>query len=145
MRSIADTLQPVEASAIISSLLPEDQEIKFVRTPLKTTQALPKRMSPSLPAKAAVSIAAGGKTSIKPLQTGIYGSVSTTDIALQLKSSLAKHERGTLIGISPEEITFVDELEDASRVKHLGDFQIDIKLKGAPTAIRRTVRVSAES
>jgi hypothetical protein len=101
-------------------------------------------MSPSLPAKAAVSIAAGGKTSIKPLQTGIYGSVSTTDIALHLNSSLANHEKGSLIRISAEEITFVDELEDPSRVKHLGDFKIDIKLQDSPNTVRRTIRVKSE-
>ena len=121
-----------------------DQKIIFLRTAL-TAPAIPKRMSPSLPAKAAVSVAAGGKTSSKPLEIGIYGSVSTTDIALQLKASLAKDDRGALVKISPEDITFVDELEDDTRVKHLGDFQIDIKPKGAPSSIRRTVCVIAEN
>ncbi|EPE25228.1 hypothetical protein GLAREA_11809 [Glarea lozoyensis ATCC 20868] len=133
-----ETPTPVEASAILSSVLPEHQDITFLRTPLTTAPAIPRRMSPSLPAKAAVSVAAGGKTSIKPLQTGIFGSVSTTDIALQVNSFLAKHRKGALINVSPDEIAFVDELEDATRVKHLGDFRIDIKLRGAPTAIRRT-------
>jgi hypothetical protein len=115
-----------------------------MRTALTTAPAIPKRMSPSLPAKAAISIAAGGKTSIKPLQTGIYGSVSTTDIALHLNSSLATHEKGSLIRVSPEDIVFVDELEDDSRVKHLGDFKIEIKLPGAPKPVRRMISVSAE-
>jgi hypothetical protein len=134
----------MEVAAILSSVFPKTQKIIFLRTALTTAPAIPKRMSPSLPAKAAVSIAAGGKASTKPLKTGIYGSVSTTDIALHLNSTLATHERGSLIRISPEEIEFVDDLEDASRVKHLGDFTIEIKLQGAPKPVRRTIRVSAE-
>ena len=120
-------------------LVPQDLVLKFPRTTATAPQV--KKISPSLPAKAAVSIAAGRGG--KPQKTAIYGSVSTTDIALALKAYLFKSERGALASLSPEDITFVEAEEDSTRVKHVGKYDVDITFKDAPTTVRRTIEVTA--
>lgn len=57
---------------------------------------------------------------------------------------MAEHEDGSRVVLSPEEVTFVETQEEGDRVKHLGVFEIDIWLKGAPDAVRRTIKVSAQ-
>lgn len=119
--------------------------MEFYRTPITTAHPTPKRVSPSIPITSAISAAAAeGKEPEKPGKTSIYGSVSTSDIAANLKAILAEDEDGVRVVLSPEEISFVEETNDKDRVKHLGIFEIEIKLNGAPNAIRRTVQVHAQ-
>jgi hypothetical protein len=127
---------------IIANLIPSN--LDFYRTPITIVQP-PKMLSPSLQSKAAISAAAQeSHEPAKSTKTSIYGSVSTPDIAASLKAILAEDEDGARVVLSPEEISFVEEAEDGDRVKHLGVFEIDIRLKGAPDAVRRTIRVSAQ-
>lgn len=81
---------------------------------------------------------------MKQAQTGIYGSVSTSDIAVNLQAVLAETSDGASIVLSPENITFVEQVEDRNRVKHLGTYEIDIRLSGAVKAIRRTITINAQ-
>ena len=131
--------QPVEATLIIANVLPAN--LDFYRQPIAVIP--PKKISPSLQSKAAISAAA--QESQGPQQkTSIYGSVSTADIATSLKAVLAEDEDGARVVLSPEEISFVEVKEEGDRVKHLGVFEIDVRLKGAPDAVRRTIKVSAQ-
>jgi len=110
----------------------------------------PKRASPSIPASSAISAAAsaaaaGSVGSSKTVEkVSIYGSVSTNDIAANLKALLAASNEGARIVLSPEDISFVEEMEDKDRVKHLGTFEIDIRLKGAAGAVRTKIKVNAQ-
>lgn len=132
--------QPSEATLIIANLLPANLE--FFRQPIAAAQPA-KKLSPSLRSKVVISAAA--KESQGPQEkTSIYGSVSTADVAASLKAILAEHEDGSRVVLSPEEVTFVETQEEGDRVKHLGVFEIDIWLKGAPDAVRRTIKVSAQ-
>lgn len=99
-------------------------------------------MSPSIPTTSTVSSAAtAGQT---PEKTGIYGSVSTSDIAANLKAILAENENGARVPLAAEDISFVETSEDNQRIKHLGVYDIEIRLKGAPDAVRRTIQVNAQ-
>jgi ribosomal protein L9 len=143
-------LQPDAATNIISKLLPAN--IDFYRTPIATEQHKsqpPKRLSPSIPAASAISAAAaeGQPKEVEakePGKTSIYGSVSTSDIAANIKAVLAENNEGARVVLSSEHISFVEEMEDQDRVKHLGVFEIDIRLPGAANAVRRTITVSAQ-
>ncbi|TVY27439.1 hypothetical protein LHYA1_G003230 [Lachnellula hyalina] len=135
-----ELLSPQEATLIIANLLPAN--LDFYRQPIAVAEPA-KKLSPSLQSKASISAAA--KESHGPKgKTSIYGSVSTADIAASLKAILAEHEDGARVVLSPEEISFVETEEEGDRVKHLGVFEIDIWLKGAPDAVRRTIKVSAQ-
>jgi hypothetical protein len=126
--------------------------IDFYRTPI-AAQETPKRVSPSIPAGSALSRAAeaaaaerASKDAISktPVKVGIYGSVSTIDIAANLKAVLAEHEQGTRVVFSPENVKFVEATEEKDRVKHLGTFEIEINLNEASKGIRRKITVNAQ-
>jgi hypothetical protein len=135
-------MQPERSMAILDALLPPT--LAFYRTPIATAPPTPKRVSPSIPATSIISAAAAeGKEPEKLSKTSIYGSVTTGDISANLKAILAEHEDGVRVVLSPENISFVEETDDKDRVKHLGIFEIEIKLNGAQNAIRRTIQVNA--
>lgn len=132
----------------MARLLPAN--IEFYRTPIPAPP-LPKKLSPSLAATSALSAAASAAAAEsasrehqKPVKTGIYGSVSTADIAANLKAILWEDIEGARVVISPEDISFVEQLEDKDRVKHLGTFTIDIRL-GPSGNVRRTITVKAQN
>lgn len=56
---------------------------------------------------------------------------------------LAKDSEGALVVLAPDDITFANEVEEKDRVKHLGTFDIAIKIKGAKHVVRRTITVKA--
>lgn len=138
----ANEKQHEEATKTIAKLLPDN--IDFYRTQI-VAQAPAQRRSPSLPASALISHAAGGNTPI-PTETkqAIYGSVSTADIAATIRAVLAENAEGSRIVLGPEDITFAIETEEKDRVKHLGTFDVDIRVKGAAEAVRRKVTVHAQ-
>jgi len=132
---------PQEATRLLENLLPPN--LDFYRTPITTLA--PKKVSPSLSASAVTSIDGVGQTTA--VNASIYGSVSTNDIAVNLKAILAEHERGAQIALSPDEISFVksgDVGEQFDRVKNLGVYEVEIKLGGATEAIRRTIKVNPQ-
>jgi ribosomal protein L9 len=75
----------------------------------------------------------------------IHGSVTTSDIATNLKAILAEDEQGARVVIAPEDISFVQETEEKDRVKQLGVFEIEIRLAGALDSVQRTIQVNAQS
>lgn len=138
----ANEEQHEEATKTIAKLLPDN--IDFYRT-LIVAQAPVQKRSPSLPASALISHAAGGNKPI-PTETkqAIYGSVSTADIAATIRAVLAEDAEGSRIVLGPEDIKFAIETEEKDRVKHIGTFDVDIRVKGAPEAVRRTITVRAQ-
>lgn len=143
-----EILSPEEAAAIVARLIPAN--IEFYRTPTPAPPP-PKKLSPSLAATSALSAAAAAAAAEnakrdppKPTKTGIYGSVSTADIAANLKAILWEDINGARVVISPENISFVEQLEDKDRVKHLGIYTIDIRLSPTET-VRRTIQVKVQS
>lgn len=77
--------------------------------------------------------------------TSIYGSVTTADVATSLKAVVAaQEEAGGHIAINDEDIRFVGDVEDPTRVKRLGQFDIEISIKGLLENIVRQVHVLAE-
>lgn len=111
----------------------------FYRTLITPVKAAPK-VSSSVAAKAVISITKGKKAE----PTSIEGSVSTTDIAVNFMATLAQAKEGQQIKLWPEDIVFVNEKEGKA-IEHLGSFEVDIKIKGATKAIRRTINVKAQA
>lgn len=80
--------------------------------------------------------------------TSIYGSVGTMDIAIAIKALLAESDLAGTVVIEANQIRFVrkqTEGGDVDRVKMLGEYEIEVKVKGHGEAMRRKVRVLAES
>jgi ribosomal protein L9 len=76
----------------------------------------------------------------------IYGSVSTTDIANNIKEYVAYNDEASRVTLSDSDIRFVgvSELEESTRVKHLGEYEIEISIKGTEGRVRRMVQVLAQ-
>jgi len=89
----------------------------------------------------------------KPQLATIFGSVSTADIAESIKAILAETEEGARVVIGAEDITILpDESEqseyqengiEGDRLKALGDFQVEVRVKGVDPVVR-TVSVRAQ-
>ncbi|KAE9376718.1 hypothetical protein N431DRAFT_462533 [Stipitochalara longipes BDJ] len=138
-----DLLSPERSMTVLENLIPPN--LDFYRVPVTVADIPQKRISPSIRFNSVISAAASEiKEPQKPEVTNIYGSVTTMDIAANLKAILAEDEDGVRVVLSPEDVSFVEETSRKNGVKHLGIFEIDIKLDGAPEAIRRTIRVNAQ-
>jgi hypothetical protein len=76
----------------------------------------------------------------------IYGSVSTTDIANNIKEYVAYNDEASRVTLSDNDIKFVgvSELEETTRVKHLGEYDIEISIKGTEGRVQRKVHVIAQ-
>jgi len=142
-----EELSPQQAAAILERLLPAT--IEFHRTPIPAAPA--RKLSPSLAATSNLSAAAAAASAEnakrnpqKPTKISIIGSVSTADIAANLKAILWEDKEGARVVLSPEDISFVKETEDQDRVKHLGTFGINITL-GPSETVRTTIEIKAQN
>jgi ribosomal protein L9 len=132
-----DLMSPDRATSILEDLLPPN--LDFYRT---TITVPTKKISPSISSSSAIAAAA---QAAKADSNKIHGSVSTSDIAANLKAILAEDEQGARVVVSPEQISFVQKTDEKDRVKQLGVFEIQIRLEGASDSVRRTVQVHAQS
>lgn len=144
-------LQPEKSTEILENILPPS--IDFYRTPIAPTSPPPKRLSPSIPAGSALSRAAEAaaaeraskeETAKVPEKISIFGSVSTGDIAANIRAVLAEDIQGQRVVLSPENISFVGEMHGSDRIKYLGSFEVEIKLDIAPGGVRRMINVKAQ-
>ncbi|KAI9644769.1 Fructose-bisphosphate aldolase 1 [Ciborinia camelliae] len=136
------TSRPERSTAILADLIPPS--IDFFETPIDVAPLPVKKISPSLASSSSVSAAALGNSTGKPGKIPIYGSVSTADVAAKMKTILVQDSQGKRVLFGPEDIKFVQETEEKDRVKHLGIFEVDIQLKGAPRAVRRAIKINAQ-
>lgn len=138
--------QPRKASEIISSSLPEILE--FYRIPIPDPEREISRESQPLPigdgsldTDSAADSVRRGRADLVP----IYGSVTTMDVAEQVKALLGETEEGARVVLGAEDITILNYggekvNDEADRLKMLGDFPVDIRVKNGE-AVRRTVSV----
>lgn len=71
---------------------------------------------------------------------GIYGSVSAHDVLVAVRAATATNEEAARIVLREEDVVFLDE-KVGRAVKTVGDFTVEIGVKGAEKGVRRTVRV----
>jgi hypothetical protein len=85
------------------------------------------------------------KPDMKTGPTSIYGSVSALDILQAVRAAMARNDEAARVVLQEEDITFVDlpetEHSEAGKVKHIGDFTVEIKVRGSDAVIKRTVRI----
>jgi hypothetical protein len=76
----------------------------------------------------------------------IYGSVSTTDIAQEIRKLLLHNDEAARITLNDDDVKFVDvELEDPTRVKFIGVYNVNISVKGSDAwPVTRKVHVIAQ-
>ncbi|KAL9038090.1 MAG: hypothetical protein Q9180_003343 [Flavoplaca navasiana] len=141
-------LTPNRTYEIIEAQVPS--EMIFYRVPIAVPE--PER-APHEPVGTSIN-AVGGDAPVRkapesvPSATRIYGSVSIADIADSIKAILATNEESARVVLAPEDIK-IDESEsedvgiDADRLKALGEYQIEIRVKGMDP-IQRRVNIRAQ-
>jgi formylmethanofuran dehydrogenase subunit D len=93
--------------------------------------------------KLPASVQAMLKASLPEAPTPIYGSVSTQDVAQFIRDTVAYNDEAAQIQINENNLKFVNPVDgdDATRIKHLGQYEVEISFKGAETTIRKRVSV----
>ena len=98
---------------------------------------------------AAADLMAARRAAAKPLvkagPTPIYGSVSALDVLQAVRATMARNDEAARVVLHEEDIHFVDlpqtEHSEAGKVKHIGDFTVEIKVRGVDAVTKRTVRI----
>ncbi|KAI9759805.1 MAG: hypothetical protein M4579_002104 [Chaenotheca gracillima] len=163
-----ELLNPERATQILSTLTPS--RLTFYRTPIAQPQQPQAQPEPeSSPASrkrtrsassAADDLSAAWTAQEKNPEaaaedmtknTAIYGSVSTADVAASVRALLADTEQGSRVVLGAEDIAFVHErgagagdgttTEDLDRVKNLGEFDVELRIKDASYPVLRKVVV----
>lgn len=96
---------------------------------------------------AADVLAAASAAPPKPADSRIpiHGSVSTKDVAAFITQQLAVNEEAARVVVSERDVYFLGGTEpnDETKVRHLGEYEVEIKVKGSEGGVRRKVRVYA--
>jgi len=118
--------------------------IDFAREAIEEDK-LPERRKYGASDAADILTAAAMANKPKTASNAIYGSVSTTDVVTTIKAALAHNEEAARVVLSDNDVRFVSGNEDgdATRVKQLGNFKVEIQVPGAEAPITRSVRVRA--
>lgn len=118
--------------------------IDFAREAIEEDK-LPERRTYGASDAADILTAAAMANKPKTASNAIYGSVSTTDVVTTIKAALAHNEEAARVVLSDNDVRFVSGNEDgdATRVKQLGNFKVEIQVPGAEAPITRSVRVRA--
>ncbi|KAK4495922.1 hypothetical protein PRZ48_013190 [Zasmidium cellare] len=109
------------------------------------TKPQPRRESPRTASSAAFDLLAARTSQPKPEKTGplaIYGSVSRHDVLVHIRAAIARNDEAAKVILEENDIEFLDaEVEREGKVKHVGDFTIEVHVKGEEQRLKRTVRV----
>lgn len=104
-----------------------------------------RRESPRTASSAAFDLLAARTSQPKPEATGplaIYGSVSRHDVLVHIRAAIARNDEAAKVILEENDIEFLDaEVEREGKVKHVGDFTIEVHVKGGEQRLKRTVRV----
>ncbi|KAL8867161.1 MAG: hypothetical protein Q9174_005836 [Haloplaca sp. 1 TL-2023] len=150
--SHTDFAQPRRAVEIMETLVPA--VVVFYRAPIAATELDPEP-EPERPLGNSIN-AIGGESSPKPaskprpkpITTKIFGSVSTTDMVDSIKAVLAEDEEGARVVLGAEDIVISETTDEArgveeDRLKAMGDYKIEIRLKGVDP-IQRVVSIKPQ-
>ena len=155
-----DKITPARSMELVEIFVPK--RLDFYRQPImeekeveEAVPAEPKRQrftaggaaGDLLAARQRVPSAEKAKVKEVDKKQAIYGSVSTHDVLVAMRAAMGTNDEAARVALQESEIQFVDlpVAEEAAKVlKHIGDFSVEIKVKGAEEGVRRTVRVIAQ-
>lgn len=147
-KHLTDMKQSKQATEIISTILPP--KLVFYTSPIPNTES---EVKPSEPSGRSINAIGGNieprsQDELVNKTTRIFGSVTTADIADSIKAMLAQNELGRRVVLGAEAISTVKRSEndpgvEADRLKALGEFDIEIRIKGGDV-VRRAVSVRAQ-
>ncbi len=130
--------------------------IIFYRSPITDPEPeIPESPTPRRAASSAAAVLDAASEPLmppKPPLATIYGSVSTADVVDSMKAMLSQTEEGARVVLAAEDVKLLvpEDVEpqdigiEGDRLKALGDFQVEARVKGGE-AVVRTVSLRAQS
>ncbi|THW51962.1 hypothetical protein D6D21_01226 [Aureobasidium pullulans] len=143
---------PKRSTELLAMLLPPVMEFRRrAHAPtVPTTPETPapvKRERPFSSAAAdllAAQTAAPSKASSSSA-TSIYGAIYPADVVSRITHILSENQEASRIVLGTDDVKFVNllsqEAADADKIRHLGDFKIEVRVKGGEVPVERLVRV----
>ncbi|MBE7181305.1 MAG: hypothetical protein INR71_08865 [Terriglobus roseus] len=120
------------------------QKIDFYRQPIEPEPAKQQQPQQAISSAAAIleAAAARARASAKKV-TSIYGSVSIADVLANIAAALRENDEAARVVLTESDLKFTGlaDSEDHTKLKQIGDFEVEIQLKGADEAVKRVVRV----
>lgn len=142
-----EKLTPERSMELVELFVPP--RLEFYRQPI-IGEKEPEKPAPERPqfgGAAGDLLAARTPLPEKPREKpqAIYGSVSSHDVLVAVRAVMGDNDEAARVVLHEGEIQLVDlhqgEGAEAGKIKHVGDFIAEIKVKGSEKAIQRTVRV----
>ncbi|KAI8937180.1 hypothetical protein NX059_006390 [Plenodomus lindquistii] len=137
-----EVLSPQRSMELIDAFVPNT--IDFYRQRIEQEAPQRERYGASGAADILTAAAMASKTRSNP--DAIYGSVSTSDLVQTIRGALAHNDEAARVILNEADVKFITGHEegDASRVKQLGVFKVEIQLSGAEEPLTRTIRIRAK-
>lgn len=143
--STTDGMQAQRSLELINNLVPARIDVRKSANVRPQQQQKPREQPRHRGMSAADVLAAASAPPPEPVDTRvpIHGSVSTTDIAAIIKEQLSVNEEGSRVVVSESDVRWLNgtSAEDPTRVRFLGEYEVEIKLKGADEGVTRKIRV----
>jgi hypothetical protein len=138
---LMDMQQPQRSLDLLAVLLPSKMEFK---RPVVDGAKQGHKAPSQIPSEVAAILSLAKDKAAGPV--AIYGSVSTADVAAYIKEYVAYNDEASQVVLHENDIRFVgiSQLEESSKVKHLGEYDVEISIKGSEGVIGRKVVVLAE-
>ena len=123
--------------------------LEFYRQPIIEEKAVAKEIKTAEPViegtGAVADLMAARRPASRSGPTPVYGSVSPLDVLQAVRATMARNDEAARVVLHEEDIAFVDlpetEHSEAGKVKHIGDFTVEIKVRGVDAVMKRTVRI----
>ncbi|KAF1947839.1 hypothetical protein EJ02DRAFT_449316 [Clathrospora elynae] len=137
-----DVLSAERSMELLNAFVPPT--IDFYRQRIEQEKESRERLGASGAADILTAAAMGIKA--KAPTDAIYGSVSTADLVSTIRGALAHNDEAARVILNEADVKFVSGHEegDASRVKQLGTFKVEIRLPGAEEPLVRNIRIRAK-
>lgn len=137
------------------------QRLDFYRQPIIEEKAPEPEPEPAKPEGKSYGFGAGAelmaarrtkpvpKPVAKPVgPQAIYGSVSTHDVLMAVRAAMKENDEAGRVVLGEEDVKFVglaaDEGSGEDRVKHAGEYEVEVRPRGAENGVKITVRVVAQ-
>lgn len=111
------------------------------------TPAAPVKKDQPFSSAAADLLAASAAPTVPAFTTAtpIFGTVSNADVVSRIIHLLSENQEASRIVLSAEDVKFVNistqTAAEADKIRHLGEYKVEVRVKGGETPVERLVRV----
>ncbi|KAG9563406.1 hypothetical protein KCU77_g17924, partial [Aureobasidium melanogenum] len=146
-----EKLAPKRSIELLSMLLPPVMDFRRrpqeSAAPVPETPAAPVKKERGFSSAAADLLAAQAApaTTSSSSATPIFGTVSNADVVSRIIHLLSENQEASRIVLSAEDVKFVNlssqTAAEADKIRHLGEYKLEVRVKGGETPVERLVRV----